>query len=201
MENKGIYKNISLEEFENNYWYSIQLKKFLKEIGLKNYGKLRKDEMESIIAKYIKYKEVEVNICKKIENNKIDILDKNEYVENFKNTKETWDFIIKELLKKNSKIKLKSGSKYWVNRWREKQINDGHKIKYKDLINEFYRLNMVEGKLPQIPSTKMNNFLMDYLNNEKGSKRKDAMKEWEILKNLEIKKDYKSWKEYKDVIM
>ena len=35
---------------------------------------------------------------------------------------------------------------------------------------------------------------MDYLQYEKGKKRKDAMNEWEKLKTLNIPKDYKSWK-------
>jgi hypothetical protein len=42
----------------------------------------------------------------------------------------------------------------------------------------------------------MNNFIADYLKNEIGSKRKDAMDEWIKLKELNIPKDYKSWKLY-----
>ncbi|MDR1986976.1 MAG: hypothetical protein LBP88_08415 [Treponema sp.] len=42
----------------------------------------------------------------------------------------------------------------------------------------------------------MNNFIADYLKNEIGSKRKDAIDEWIRLKELNIPKDYKSWKLY-----
>jgi hypothetical protein len=44
----------------------------------------------------------------------------------------------------------------------------------------------------------MNNFIMDYLKNEKGSKRENAMVEWKVLKELRIPKDYRSWKRYKE---
>ena len=43
----------------------------------------------------------------------------------------------------------------------------------------------------------MNNFIMNYLKNENDAKRKDAMNEWVKLKELNIPKDYKSWKKNK----
>ena len=192
-------KNITIEEFENGYWYASELKEFIKEIGIKNYNKLRKDEIEKIIVEYIiKYRKIPI-----IENNPknriiaIDVLELNSFVVNYKNNKETKNFLLNESLKQNPNFKIKSGSSYWLNRWRENEIKNGIKIKYKDLIKEFIRLNSSEDKLPQIPSTKMNNFIMDYLQYEKDKKRKDAMDEWEKLKTLNIPKDYKSWKNWK----
>jgi hypothetical protein len=192
-----LYKNITVEEFENNYWYTSELKQFLKEIGVKNYSKLRKDEIEKIIAEYINHKKVPIieynsNDCND------DILGLNNFVKNYKNNKLTKEFIINESLKVNPQLKIKSGSSYWLNRWRENKIKAGLKIKYKDLIEEYVKLNSIIGKLPQIPSTKMNNFIMDYLKNEKGTKRENAMEEWKVLKELGIPKDYSSWKRYKE---
>jgi hypothetical protein len=191
-----LHKNITLKDFENNYWYTTELKIFLKEIGLKNVSKLRKDEIEKIIFEYIRCKKLPI-----IENysseNEDDIIELNNYVINYKNNKITKEFIINESLKINPSLKIKSGSSYWLNRWRENKINAGIKIKYKDLIKAFVELNASDKKLPQIPSTKMNNFIMDYLKNEKDKKRQDAMKEWKILKELKIPKDYESWKKYR----
>ena len=192
-----LHKEMTLEEFENNYWYATELKHFLKKMGVKCYNKLRKDEMENIIVEYIKNKKIVDIVTNEQNKYKIDILEKEEFVENFKNNTETWQFIINEGLKIDPQMKIKSGAKYWLNRWREKQIIEKNKIKYKDLVNEFIRLNSISEKLPQIPSTKMNNFIMDFLNNEKGSKRKDAMREWEFLKKSNIKKDYVHWKKMK----
>ena len=193
-----LHKNITFEEFENGYWYASELKEFIKEIGIKNYNKLRKDEIEKIIVEYIMYRKI--STIEKNQKNKIitnDVLGLNNFVVNYKNNKETKDFLINESLKQNPNFKIKSGSSYWLNRWRENEIKNGIKIKYKDLIKEYTRLNSFEGKLPQIPSTKMNNFIMDYLQHEKGKKRKDAMDEWEKLKTLNMPKDYKSWKNWK----
>ena len=44
----------------------------------------------------------------------------------------------------------------------------------------------------------MNNFITDYLKNENGSNKNNALSEWKILKELDIPKDYKSWKEFKN---
>ena len=189
-------KNILLEEFENNYWYIYELKSFLKEIGLKNNSKLRKDEIEKIITEYIKHKIIPT-IEKSISTKGNDVLELSCYVNNFKSNKETKEFLLNESKKLYPKLKIKSGSSYWLNRWIEIKKKTGVKIKYKDIVEEYIKLNLSEEKLPQIPSTKMNNFIMDFLKNENGAKRKDAIDEWKKLKELNIPKNYKSWKKNK----
>jgi hypothetical protein len=195
METKKLHKNITQEEFTNGYWYSDELKQFGKEIGIKNYSKLRKDELEKIIIHFIKTgiikEETKKTIAKTPDELSLDTI-----IENYKNDKQTKEFILKESFKKKPELKIKSGSIYWLNRWREDKIKNGIKITYENLIDEFIKINFSKGKLPQIPSTKMNNFITDYLQNEINSKRKDAMNEWIKLKEINIPKDYKSWKLY-----
>lgn len=48
----------------------------------------------------------------------------------------------------------------------------------------------------KIPSTLFNNFISDFLKNEEDITRKEALDQWEKLKTLDIKKDYKSWKKH-----
>ncbi|MHB9291752.1 hypothetical protein Holit_00835 [Hollandina sp. SP2] len=196
MKTKRLYKNITMEEFLNGYWYSIELKKFGKEIGIKNYSKLRKDELEKIIIHFIENGKIIEEETKKSTIKMPDKLLPDTIIENYKNNKQTKEFILKEASKKEPELKIKSGAIYWLNRWREDKIKSGIKITYEDLINEFIKINSNERKLPQIPSTKMNNFITDYLKNKINSKRKDAMDEWNKLKELNIPKDYKSWKLY-----
>ena len=196
MKREELHKNITQEEFINGYWYSTELKDFAKEIGIRNYLKLRKDELENIIICFIKTGKIEENDIKKSVSKTLDKLSLDTVIENYKNNKQTKEFILKETFKIKPHLKIKSGSSYWLNRWREGKTKNGIKIKYEDLINEFIKLNLCKGKLPQIPSTKMNNFIMDYLKNETNSKRKDAMEEWYKLKELDIPKDYGSWKKY-----
>ena len=94
-------------------------------------------------------------------------------------------------------LKPKSGAKYWLNRWIENKLSHGEKITYDDVICEYIRLNQTEGWLPQIPSCKFNNFISNYLANEKNVTREDALKAWNKLKDMKAKKDYITWKKNK----
>jgi len=190
-------KIIKLNEtqFLNNYYYASELKKLAKDIGIQNIMKLRKDELEKIILKYIKTGKVNNSTKNQLTHkNKIeDTLNLNSYIKNYKNNKKTWIFINHEVRKLEPNFKEKSGAKYWLNRWREKQIEKGNQITYRDLVKEYLRLTNIS-KLPKIPSAKFNNFITDFLKNEKGKTRTDAIKEWEKLKKMNSPKNYISWK-------
>lgn len=66
------------------------------------------------------------------------------------------------------------------------------------MVNQFIELNQTDKVFEKIPSTLFNSFIAEYLKNEKGATRREAMKEWEKLKSLKIKKDYKSWKRHNE---
>jgi hypothetical protein len=134
---------------------SIELKEFGKEIGIKNYAKLRKDELEKIIVYFIKNGKIIEGETKRSTTKIPDKLLLDTIIENYKNNKQTKEYILKEAFKKEPVLKTKSGSIYWLNRWREDKIKNGIKITYEDLINEFIKINSNKEKLPQIPSTKM----------------------------------------------
>jgi len=186
---------LSEQEFINKYWYASELKELAKNLGILKTEKLRKDELEEIILNYIKTGEINIPLKKQLnyKSNMEDILRLKTIIKNYKNNKKTWVFIIREVNRLQPDFKIKSGSKYWLNRWREEEIQKGKAITYGDLVNEFIRLNHID-RLPQIPSAKFNNFITDYLKNEKGKTRTDAIKAWEELKKMNKPKDYNSWK-------
>lgn len=188
---------LSEQEFINKYWYASELKKLAKSIGIIKTGKFRKDELEKIILKYLKTGTLHIPIKNQSNclNNVEDTLSLNSEIQNYKNNKKTWIFISREVCNIQPDFKAKSGVKYWLNRWREKEIQKGNTITYGDLINEYIRLNTID-KLPQIPSAKFNNFISDYLKNENGKTRTDAIEAWEKLKKMNIPKDYNSWKKH-----
>jgi hypothetical protein len=196
MKIENLHKNMTQYEFVNRYWYIYELKELGKEIGIKNYFKLRKDELENIILHFIKTGKIKNEEIIKSKGKYLDKLSLKTIIENYTNNKQTKEFMIGESLKKYPELNIKSGAIYWINRWREEQVKKGIKITYEDLINEFVKINSGTNKLPRIPSTKYNNFIIDFLRNEKWEKRKDAIKEWFVLKELDIPKDYKSWKAY-----
>lgn len=186
---------LSEQEFVNKYWYASELKEFAKGLGILKTEKLRKDELEVIVLNYLKTGKINIPVKKRLnyKSDVEDILRLNTIIQNYKNTKKTWNFIISEYKKLLPDYKEKSGAKYWLNRWREEKIQKGNSITYADLINEYIKLNQID-RLPQIPSAKFNNFISDYLKNEKEKTRADAIKAWGELKKMNIPKDYKSWK-------
>ncbi|MCB0413202.1 MAG: hypothetical protein KDD50_02640 [Bdellovibrionales bacterium] len=186
-------------EFESSYWYAAELKKFAKEIGVASNSKLRKDELEIMIKSFLKngkIKDIKPKPTSKTKVKDVQIgLSMGLPIVNYISNKETKDFILSDALKIDPNLPEKSGCKYWLNRWREEQISIGTKITYGDLVRQFVKLRNTKGKFPQIPSTKFNNFVSDYLSAKEGT-RKQAIKEWEKLKRLDITKTYLSWKKY-----
>src|SRR5690606_15135872 len=89
---------------------------------------------------------------------------------------------------------IKSGVWYRLNRWRDEQITNDKKITYGDLVKQFIKLNQTD-KFEKVAVGRYINFLSDFLANEKGTTRQQAISEWKRLKTLDIEKDYRSWKQ------
>ena len=184
---------MTIKEFENKYWYMSELKALAKSLEIPFDSRTRKDQLEDMIIQFLEIGTVNKKNSCRIKNRNIDILNNHSYVKNFRNKKETWEFINSEMDKRVPGLKPKSGAKYWLNRWIENKLSNGEKITYNDVIGEYIRLNKTEEKLPQIPSCKFNNFISDYLANEKNATRKNALEAWTMLKDMKVKKDYITW--------
>jgi hypothetical protein len=115
-------------------------------------------------------------------------------ITNYTSNKETKSFIEREALKIKSGLKKKPGAKYRLNRWREEQINNGKKITYRDLVNQYIKLNETVKPFEKIPHGRYINFLADYVANEKDATKANAIKIWKALKKMDIPKTYKAWK-------
>jgi len=190
---------MSIQEFENKYWYMNELKVLAKSLGISFDSKTQKDQLEQMIIQFLKTGTVNKKNCYRSKSRNKDILNSHTHVEKFSNEKETWEFIHSEMDKRMPELKPKSGAKYWLNRWIENKLSHSEKITYNDVICEYIRLNETEGKLPQIPSCKFNNFISDYLANEKNATREEALEAWNKLKAMKIKKDYITWKKNKHI--
>ena len=181
---------MTIKEFENKYWYMSELKALAKSLEIPFDSRTRKDQLEDMIIQFLEIGTVNKKNSFRIKNRNIDILNNHSYVKNFRNKKETWEFINSEMDKRVPGLKPKSGAKYWLNRWIENKLSNGEKITYNDVVCEYIRLNKTEEKLPQIPSCKFNNFISDYLANEKNATREEALDAWNKLKAMKAKKDY-----------
>lgn len=83
--------------------------------------------------------------------------------------------------------------RYRLNRWREEQLAKGAKLTYRNLVNEYVRLNQTKKPFARIPHGRYINFVSDFLAAEKGATRQRAVKAWKQLKTLDVPKDYRSW--------
>ena len=200
MTKPRLAKSMTVEQFDNGYWYALEIKAFADEIGIPAASKLRKDELEELIKHFLRTGSIRNSTSKTLSRSGLrDVargLSLKLPVVNFTNDRETKDFIVREALKIAPKLKRKSGARYRLNRWREQQIDNGIKITYRDLVRQYVKLNQMQGSFPQvqIPSGRYINFLSDFLAGEKNPTRAQALKAWEQLKKAEIPKNYREWK-------
>ena len=188
-------------QFDNGYWYAVEIKAFADEIGIPFASKLRKDELEKLIKHFLRTGEVKSPARQNLSKSGVSDIQKGlnlklpvvSYVSN----KETKDFIVKEALKIAPNLKRKPGARYRLNRWREDQIDRGIKITYADLVKQYVKLNQLKGKFPRAPSGRYVYFISDFLVGEKNSTREQAVDAWRQLKRLDIPKDYQAFKKYR----
>jgi SAP domain-containing new25 len=186
------------KQFDNGYWYAIEIKAFADEIGIPFASKLRKDEIEALIKHYLRTGRVPSPKRKNLSQSCVRDTKKGLAlalpVVRYTSNKETKDFIVKEALKIAPSLKRKSGARYRLNRWREERNQSGIKIAYQDLIEQYVRLNQAEGSFPRVPSGRYVYFLSDFLANEKNATRKQGIRAWKQLKKVNIPKTYRDWK-------
>jgi len=187
-------------QFDNGYWYAVELKGFAKSIGIPFTNRLRKDELEDRIKRFLKTGQVNVTekrVSSSVKTKDVALgLSLDLAVITYTNDKETKTFLETEAQRMVPGLKRKSGARYRLNRWREEQIIKGIKITYGDVVREYVRLNQIEGRFAHIPLDRYINFLSDFLEAEKGSTRKQAIQAWKKLKTLDLPKNYGAWKEF-----
>jgi len=188
--------SMTVTQFENGYWYAVELKKFAESIGIPSASKLRKDELETAIKHFLrtgKVKSPRRNLSaagiRDVERG----LSLDLPVVVYTNDKETKDFLEREAQKLAPGLKRKSGARYRLNRWREAQLTKGVKLTYAGLVKEYVRLNQTTGPFAHIPQDRYVNFMSDFLAAEKGATREQAIKAWKRLKTLDVPKNYRSW--------
>lgn len=198
---KKLSKAMTIKEFDNGYWYAVEIKAFAKTIGIHGADKLRKDELERAIKRYLKtgksktptMRKLTRSGCKDIENGLTLALQ----VINYADNRETKDFIDKAALSLDPNFKIKSGARYRLNRWREEQLTNGTMITYDSLVKQYIELCGSDARFSQEPAGRYINFISDFLGANREATHKQARDAWKELKQLDMPKDYKAWKRYK----
>jgi hypothetical protein len=184
-------------QFDNGYWYAVELKEFAKRIGIPSASKLRKDELERAIRRFLETGQIKSLTKRTLSNSGTKDVERGLRLDLpvvvYTNDTETKNFLERESQKLAPGLKRKSGARYRLNRWREDQLLKGVELTYGDLVEEYVRLNQTTKPFPHIPHVRYINFVADFLAAEKGATREQAIREWKKLKTLELRKDYHSW--------
>jgi len=189
-------------EFDNGYWYATEIKTFAQELGITAVSSLRKDELEKLIKGYLRTGRLKSPARRIDRRNEVRDVDRglklNLAVVNYTNDRATKDFLEREARRIDPGFKIKSGSRYRLNRWREEQIGKRRKITYLDLVRQYVRLSQTVGRFPQEATGRYVYFLSDFFAAEKNVTRADAIAAWNEVKQLDIPKTYRDWKKYRE---
>lgn len=195
-----LYQGMTQEEFDGGYFYATELKAFAKILGI-SANNLKKNELElHIKAHLFGYSgKLPIAVANRKNNAARDALTLDSLVVNYVSDKKTKAFLQATVEQRFGALADKSGQWYWLNSWRKQCILDGKAITYGDLVAHLAELKKRSGRLPQIPSARMNNFITDYLsdNENRGSGKNDALKAWYELKASSLPKTYQAYKNAK----
>lgn len=191
-------RTMTIEQFQNGYWYATELKAFADELRIPRAGQLRKNELEPAILNVLRTGKV-ARVARgrpRLEGTR-DVergLALGLQVAVYTNDAETKAFLEREAAKLDPRYRRRSGARYRINRWREDKLAAGARITYRDLIAEYVRLSVSDKPFGKIASGRYINFLAAYLAHESDATHAGARAAWKQLKKLDVPKDYASWK-------
>ncbi|MCC8374821.1 hypothetical protein CKY10_19295 [Photorhabdus sp. HUG-39] len=195
-----LHKGMNQEAFENSYFYVTELRQFAKSLGIAT-SHLKKNELElHIRSRLFGYSgDLPIAIPNKRDCASRDLLTLESLVINYVSDKQTKNFLLEQVNRQYGPLADKSGQWYWLNHWRKAQIANNNKITYGDLVEHLASLKQQEGRLPQIPSARLNNFISDFIADpeNKGKGKKQALEIWQVLKEKNLPKTYLAYKHNK----
>ena len=191
---------MTVAQFDNGYWYATELKAFADRIGIPAAGRLRKDELEKAIKLFLRTGKIGSPTARDLSaTGTRDVkrgLSLRLPVVVYTNDPETKQFLEREALKRAPGFKRRSGVRYRLNRWRERQLMNGVRLTYGDLVDEYVRLCQSREPFTRIPHGRYINFMSEFLAAEKGATREQAIQAWKELKRLNAPKHYRAWKQF-----
>ena len=190
MKDTKFSKKLTVEEFDGFYYYAKELRTYATLLGFGQVN-VRKDILETQVREYLGGGTLPKAIRKKKKGKKdseTGALRLNRKVKNFTFDRKTRGWLERKLKSRGCATK-KSGECYWLARYLENETD----ITYGDVVAKLEEMRNQEGRLPRIPSTKMNNFITDFTTANPGVKRAEVMKAWEALKKMKIPKTYDAY--------
>ena len=190
-------RSMTVAQFDNGYWYTTELKAFGRMIGIRFANRLRKDELEKAITLFLRTGTIgRATHGNRSARGPRDVdrrLSLTLQVTVYTNDAKTKCFLEREAAKFAPGFKRKSGARYRLNRWRERQIAAGKKLTYGMLVKQYVQLCQRKERFAPIPHGRYINFMSGFLAHERGASRKQAIRAWKRLKTLDAPKTYHAW--------
>jgi len=191
---------MSLTEFDHGYWYATELKKFADQLGIPSAARLRKDELERAIKRFLRSGTIappaKLNPVARARSRRRDVdlgLHLDRRVVRYTNDVVTKEFLEREAVKLAPTLQPRSGAKYRLNRWREEQLQNGVELTYRDVVAEYVRLTQSAERFARVPHGRYINFMSDFLARQSGATKAEAIKAWQSLKRMDCPKTYRDW--------
>jgi hypothetical protein len=190
---------MSLTQFDNGYWYAAELKRFADALGIPFAARLRKDELEHAIKRFLRSGTIARPAKRKpaesIRQKARDVdlgLRLDRRVIRYTSDVETKEFLAREARKLTPTFRPRSGAMYRLNRWREGQIRDGVRLTYRGLVEEYVRLTQ-SARFARVPHGRYVNFMSDFMAHQPTATRAEAIGAWHSLKKMDCPKTYRAW--------
>ena len=188
---------MTLRQFDLGYWYATEIKRFAQSLGLPSSHKLRKDELEKAIRRFLKHGKLTSPTKRDLSRSGVKDVERGLRLDRrvvlYTNDHETKAFLEQEARKLDPAHKRRSGSRYRLNRWRDAQLARGARITYRDLVKEWVRLNRPETTYRRVPIGRYINFLSDFMVANPGSTMKAAIRAWKAVKKMNASKNYRAF--------
>lgn len=192
--------DMSVQEFDDNYYYATELKEFARTLGIP-IGNRRKIELEQLIREYLVTGHVPTikPVLPRTSGEPRDRLAPDVVVKNYVGDKSTKTFLLELVRAQSPNLRDKSGQWYWLNDWRRRKQEENATFTYQDLADRLRELMQTSGRLPQIPSARMNNFITDFRADPASPplSREQVLQEWQWLKKQPGPNTYEEYRRHK----
>jgi hypothetical protein len=197
MTHRRLSPSMTLDQFDNGYWYALELKTFARRLGIPSPIALRKDELERAIRAFLKSGAIASPPRRRMSTLTTRDVDRGLRlglrIVWYVNNATTKQFLEREAQALDPSYRRRSGARYRLNRWREAQIAAGAAITYGDLVREYVRLSRLEEPYTRIPHGRYINFVSDFLASEPNATHEAAVKAWHSVKSMNVPKTYRDW--------
>jgi hypothetical protein len=190
---------MTIEEFDNGYWYATELKAFAHAIGIPGASGLRKDQLESALRSVLSGERAPIiaaappSAAKDVARDTARPLAMTRRIVRYTNDRATKDFLQRQARKLAPDVRFRSGARYRLNRWREERIAAGAAITYGVLVREYVRLCRSDEPFARMPHGRYVNFVSDFYAHRPTATRKEIIAAWHELKTMDCPKTFRDW--------